>query len=107
MNVRQAIEKYPWIRFNSDENCLEMFLDHQMLSTLRTCEAKFALEHILNIRPKAHKAWSLVFGAWLHYCTETYYEHIRAYEGKPPDVNQWLAYAKDKWAELNLNSYKE
>lgn len=107
MTPAQAAEKYPWIKYNPLTNELEMFLDHQMLSTFRTCEGKFLLEHLLNIRPKGHKAWSLVFGAWMHFCLETYYEHIRTHEGKPPDPMAWLAYAKDKWTKLNLDSYKD
>lgn len=105
MTPEEAASKYPWVRWNPEKNEIELFMDHQMLSTLRMCESKFALEHILNIRPKGHKAWSLVFGAWLHFCLETYYEHIRAHEGKPPDVTQWLQYAKDKWIELHIQAY--
>jgi hypothetical protein len=105
MTPQEAADKYPWIRFNPEKNELEMFLDHHMLSTMRTCESKFLMEHTLNYRPRGHKAWSLVFGAWMHYCLETYYEHIRTHEGKPPEPLAWLAYAKDKWSELHIQAY--
>jgi PD-(D/E)XK nuclease superfamily len=105
MTPQEAASKYPWIRFDPEKNEIEMFLDHQMLSTLRMCEGKFVLEHSLNFRPKGHKAWSLVFGAWMHYCLETFYEHIRTHEGKPPDPMAWLDYAKNKWSELHIQAY--
>ena len=105
MTPEEASIKYPWVIYNKKEGLIELFLDNQMLSTMRTCEGKFVMEHILNIRPKGHKAWSLVFGAWLHFALETYYEHIRAHDGKPPDPNTWLAYAKDKWRELHIQAY--
>src|SRR3974390_504201 len=107
MTPEQAAAKFPWIKFNEEKHEIDMFLDHQMLSTLRTCESKFMLEHILNIRPKGHKAWSLVFGAWLHFCLEIYYDHIRQNEGKPPDPMAWLGYAKDKWIELHVQAYAD
>jgi len=81
-----------------------------MLSTLRTCEAKFVLEHILNIRPKGHKAWSLVFGAWMHYCFEVYYNSIKDDPtgcGQPINVHDYVKYARTKWDELNLDAYKD
>lgn len=105
MTPEQAAEKYPWIKYDPTSHTIEMFLDHQMLSTLRTCEIKFVKEHIANIRPKGHRAWALVFGAWLHFCLETYYEHIRTHDGKPPDPMAWLAYAKEKWVELHIQAY--
>jgi hypothetical protein len=107
MNPIQAAEKYHWIVYDSKNNTIDLFMDHQMLSTLRTCESKFVLEHILNIRPKGHKAWSLVFGAWMHYCLEFFYNSIKDDpNGTPIDVNKYVIYGKDKWAELNLDAYK-
>jgi len=107
MTPEQASSKYHWVQYNPETNTIDLFMDHHMLSTCRTCESKFVLEHILNFRPKGHKAWSLLFGAWMHYCFETYYEHIRTHEGKPPDVNEWLIYAKTKWRDLGLDSYAD
>lgn len=107
MTPQQAADKYPWIKYDPSSNMIEMFMDHQMLSTLRMCEIKFTTEHLANIRPKGHRAWSLVFGAWIHFALETYYEHIRTHDGKPPDPMAWLAYAKDKWVKLKVDAYKD
>ena len=106
MTPQEAAAKYPWIKIDPVSNIIELFLDHQMLSTLRTCESKFILEHVLNIRPKGHRAWALVFGAWLHFALEDYYEHIKNHDGKPPDPMAWLAKAKVKWVELKIDAYK-
>src|SRR5215475_4350920 len=105
MTPAQASEKFPWVRVDPVSNIVELFMDHQMLSTLRMCESKFMMEHILNIRPKGHKAWALVFGAWLHFALEDYYEHIRQNEGRPPDPNLWLAKAKETWVRLHIQAY--
>jgi hypothetical protein len=108
MTPDQAIHKYHWIKYNPETNEIDMFCDHQMLSTLRQCESKFQLEHILNIRPRGHKAWNLVFGAWLHYCIEVYYNSIKNDpDGKPLNVLDFTAYARSKWEEMNLEAYKD
>jgi len=107
MTPQEAAERYPWVKYDPKNNILELFLDHQMLSTLRLCEIKFTTEHIHNIRPNGHKAWALVWGAWVHYCLEKYYEHIKNNDGKPPDPMGWLAYAKEKWVELKIDAYKD
>jgi hypothetical protein len=107
LNPIQAAEKYHWIKYDASTNTIDIFCDHQMLSTLRTCESKFVLEHLLNIRPKGHKAWSLVFGAWMHYCLEFFYNSIKNDpNGSPVNVNTYAAYGAEKWRELNLNAYK-
>jgi hypothetical protein len=109
LTPQQASEKYHWLKYNPETDEIDMFCDHQMLSTLRQCEAKFQLEHFLNIRPKGHKAWNLVFGAWLHYCIEVYYNSIKndpSMMGTPMPINDFITYAKDKWKEMNLDAYK-
>lgn len=107
MTPQEAATKYPWINYDPKTHTMEMFLDHQMLSTVRTCEGKFILEHLLNIRPKGHKAWALVFGAWMHFALETFYEHIRTHDGKPPDPYAWLDFNRKKWTDLKIDSYKD
>lgn len=106
MTPQEAAQKYPWIKVDEDKQIIELFLDHHMLSTMRLCESKFMLEHVLNIRPKGHRAWALIFGAWIHFALEDYYEHIRTHDGKPPDPIAWLAKAKEKWVELKIDAYK-
>jgi len=105
MTPEHAAEKYPWVKCDPGYKVIELFLDHQMLSTMRMCESKFMLEHVLNIRPKGHKAWSLVFGAWLHFALEDYYEHIKNNDGHPPDPVKWLERAKETWQRLHIQAY--
>ena len=105
MTPEQAAQKFKWVKYDSQNKIVDLFLDHHMLSTLRTCEAKFVLEHILNIRPKGHKAWSLVFGTWLHSCLELYYESLK--NEQVIDINEFLAHGNKLWLLLKLEDYKE
>jgi len=107
MTPEQASQKFKWVNYDSQNKTVDLFCDHHMLSTLRTCEAKFLLEHILNIRPKAHKAWSLMFGTWLHSCLELYYNSIKDHDGKPLSIDEFLAYGNKQWSNLRLNDYQD
>lgn len=107
MNPAEASTKYHWVKYDPETMTVDLFMDHQMLSTLRMCEHKFVYEHIFNIRPKGHKAWSLMFGAWMHFCFETYYKHLCHNDGKAIDIAAWLQYSRAKWLELNLDAYKD
>lgn len=106
MTPEQAASKYKWVHYDSQNQTVDLFLDHHMLSTLRTCEAKFLLEHILNIRPKSHKAWSLMFGTWLHSCLEVYYNSIKAF-GVALPIDEFLDYGNKQWLNLKLDDYFE
>lgn len=107
MTPQEAAEKFYWIKVNEAENLIEIFCDHHMLSTLRTCEAKFMTEHIINLRPMGHKAWSLVFGAWMHSCFELFYNHRKNNDQQQIPVDQFLDYGKKMWAEYKLDAYKD
>lgn len=107
MTPAEASKKYKWVKYDSQNKIVDLFCDHHMLSTLRTCEAKFLLEHILNIRPKAHKAWALMFGTCLHSCLEYYYEYNMKNEGQSVDINVFLAYGNKMWALLKMDEYKD
>lgn len=107
MNPQQAAEKYHWIKIRPEDRVIEMYCDHHMLSTLRTCEMKFVKEHILNIRPKGHGAWNLIFGAWMHFALEYFYLNLKRNDGKPPDINEFLQVGAKEWERLNINWYKD
>lgn len=63
--------KHDFIKYNSFENCIELYADHHMLSALRKCEAYF-VESILN-RSVRGRSWPFDFGIWLHACVEYMY----------------------------------
>jgi PD-(D/E)XK nuclease superfamily len=107
MTPSQAAQQYHWCKYDPETNTVSLYLDHHMLSTLRTCESKFVLEHILNIRPKGHKAWHLIFGAWMHYCFEKYYNHLKDNNGQPIDIGEFLRYGREMWDIMKLDAYKE
>ena len=105
--IKFLCKRYHWLQWDEENQELCMFMDHQMLSTLRMCEQKFVYEHVLNLRPRGHKAWSLVFGAWLHFILQEYYEYNRLNDGKLIEINKFLQYCRAKWLELNLDAYKD
>lgn len=107
MTPELASTKYKWCKYDPESKTIDLYCDHHMLSTLRTCEAKFLLEHILNIRPKAHKAWALMFGTCLHSCLEMYYNSIRDHDGEPIGINEFLEYGNKMWALLKMDDYKD
>lgn len=71
-NITKAIEKYNFIKM-SDDGVVEIYADHHMLNTLRTCEAKFELEILDNVIPKG-RVWPLSFGIFFHQCMEWFDE---------------------------------
>ena len=66
--IKDRIEKltkiFDWIK-QDKEGVLEIFADNHILSTFRTCEAKFQEEIVNNIIPKGGN-WSLSFGIAFH-----------------------------------------
>lgn len=107
MTPQQAAQKYPWCRYDETNNIIELFLDHHMLSTLRMCEIKFVTEHILNIRPRGHRAWNLVFGTYLHSCFELFYNSLRDGDGIPITIDEFLSFGVKLWYQLRLDDYKD
>lgn len=88
-----------------DDGILELYCDHQMLSNLRTCEARFMLEHVYGVGGRGIRAWSLSFGIWLHYCLDVFYSHLKEHNGTPIDLPTWIEYGKKRW--FNLDNYDE
>lgn len=95
MNLKEATQKYKWIKEGSDGVC-ELYCDNMMLSSLRQCEAYFAESILNNIRGNA-RAWSLEFGQFMHHCLEFF----DAFEnGSAEDYQvQWLTQCKELWYE--------
>jgi hypothetical protein len=106
MTPEQASHHYHWCRYNAQTKTIELFLDHHVLSTLRTCESLFLNEHLLNIRPKygtGRKPWFLDFGSFMHDCYDVYYKSLK--DGKVIEIIEWLNYAKKLWLEMKMNEY--
>ncbi len=117
MNPEQASSKYHWIKYDKDTNTIEMFLDNYMLSSARVCEAKFHLEHLLNIKPRytplgttdngkvIRKPWFFDFGEYFHWCLEQFYVSFKEFK-QPPKIDDWLKVCHNKWDEMKLDDYK-
>lgn len=108
MTPSEAQSRYHWCRYNKETNTIELFLDHYMLSCLRTCEAKFYLEHLLKIKPKydtsKRKPWFFDFGEYIHWCLEQFYNSFKVSKVAPP-VDVWLNQCKMKWAVMRMDDY--
>lgn len=109
MTPQQAAERYHWCKYDKDTNTVELFLDHFMLSSLRICEAKFYLDHIMHIKPRyaggVRKPWFFDFGEYIHWCLEGFYNHFKKYK-EPPKIDLWLNVAHKKWIAMNMDGYK-
>lgn len=98
--------KYPhFLKWNESEGVLEMYLDHHMMSTLRTCEAKFVEEHLTNAFMRGERYWSLEFGLWVHDCLKPFYDSFKQ-NGKPLLVDDWTKQGLKLWDEYDLDYYK-
>ena len=108
MTPQEAVKNYHWIKLDESNRIIELYMDHQMLSTLRTCEAKFQLEHLANLRPYGIKSWSLQYGAFIHKCLEYFYYSMQtSSSGDPIPISDFLVYAKDQWKRYRLDDYKD
>lgn len=109
MTPSQASQKYHWVHYDEQTKTIDLFLDHHVLSILRTCESLFVMEHLLNIHPKygtGRKPWFLDFGSYMHYMFEIYYNSLKGNEGRNLiGIDSFLATAKGLWAEMNMDEY--
>lgn len=98
--------KYPmFLNWNTTEDCLEMYLDHHMLSQFRLCQAKF-VEEILNCQSlRGGRAWSLDFGLWVHDCLDSFYKSFKD-TGNPPLIDTWTPEGLALWDYYHLEDYK-
>jgi len=119
MTPEQASLKYHWCKYDKATNTIELYLDNYMLSSSRTCEAMFYLDHLLWIQPKysvegevrsdgkiVRKPWFLDFGEYIHWCLEQFYKHQKLH-GKPPDINEWLLACRVNWDAMKMDDYSK
>jgi hypothetical protein len=109
MTPNEASNCYHWCKYDQNTNTIELYLDHYMLSCLRTCEAKFYLEHLLKVKPRyaddgQRKPWFFDFGEYIHWCLEQFYNHFKHNKTAPP-VNFWLTQCKTKWDLMKMDDY--
>jgi ATP-dependent helicase/DNAse subunit B len=89
MTPNEVSNCYHWCKYDQNTNTIELYLDHYMLSCLRTCEAKFYLEHLLKVKPRyaddgQRKPWFFDFGEYIHWCLEQFYNHFKHNKTAPP-----------------------
>ena len=106
MTPEKAAERYHWIVWNPFTHTIEIYISIIIVYLGWTCEVKYYLEHLLNIRPKGHKSWSLAFGAWLHFSLQEYYQYLKDHEGIPIDVRLFLQSGRARWDKMKLDAYK-
>lgn len=108
MTPEQAATRYHWVKYRPKDLTIELYLDHFVLSGLRTCEAKFVLEHLLWQKPKravgGRNPWFLDFGEYIHYCLEIFYDSFKRFK-KPPIIEDWHKLCKAKWDEMKMDEY--
>ena len=102
MTIEQAASKFHWFQV-AEDGVVEMFLDHHMLSTFRSCEAKFELDMMANIKSK-HRNWNLEFGICWHRMVEFFYLNSEKTEF---DLNVWLSQAVELWQLNNMDEFAE
>lgn len=107
MTPQEATQRYHWIKADEQTHTIDIYCDHHMLSTFRMCESKFVIEHLLNLRPQGHKAYSLTFGAYLHKCFEEFYNSMKLGQGTPLPILDFLALGNKYWYAYNMDAYKD
>lgn len=97
------VEKYQFFKLN-EAGELEIYADHHMLSSLRTCEGYFE-ESILNSTSTRYRSWSLEFGQWIHSCLEFYYtSHMKK---TPVDVKGLVSYGNILWLSMDMDYFSK
>jgi hypothetical protein len=108
MTPEEAAKRYHWVRYISETNTVELYLDNYMLSAARQCEAKFYLEHLLWVKPRydttRRKPWFLDFGEYIHWCVELFYNSYKEH-GEPPLVDKWIIECKTHWNYMKMDDY--
>ncbi len=104
MTPKELVTKHPHIFSLAEDGVLEMFCDHHMLSTMRTCEAKFYEEQLAHVGTKTQRYFSLEFGMWLHEALDKYYNAFKKTQN-PPNLDEWTAWALRLWAKYDLDYF--
>lgn len=105
MNIQSLTEQYPYFLRVAPDGALELFADHHMLSTMRSCEAKFVEEILNNEHIRGKRYWSLEFGCWVHDCLQLFYEAFRR-TGQAPIVDDWVKQSLGLWEDYDLSFYR-
>jgi len=101
---QELIKLHPHIFALAPDNVLEMYCDHHMLSTMRSCEAKFYEEQLAHVGSKTQRYFSLEFGQWFHECLECYYGCFKT-TGAAPVLDTWVVAALALWHEYDLDFF--
>lgn len=84
------------------------YLDHHLINTFNTCDAKFKLQNIQNLRPKGPMRTSASLGIWWATTLELYYEQLRKYQAQevpsPPDERYIVSCAAKAWVDHNMQA---
>ena len=104
MTERELITKHPHIFDLGVDGVLEMYVDHHMMSTMRTCEAKFYEEQLEHLGTRTQRYFSLEFGQWLHEVLEHYYAYHKE-NNRPPVLDTWLQESWELWLTYELDSF--
>ena len=104
LSARELVNRHPHIFALGADGILEMYCDHHMLSTLRTCEAKFYEEQLAHVGTKTSRYFSLEFGIWLHEALDKYYTGWKKF-GQPPVLDEWVDWALKLWNEMRMDDF--
>lgn len=100
MTWEEAAAKYNFVRISPTDGSLELFADHHMLSTLRTCEGYFKESIIESISPTGGRAWYLEMGIWFHACLEEFYGNY----GKLT-LPDWVTSSMVMWNQNHMEEF--
>src|SRR4051812_19852565 len=98
LSWEQAAKQYPSIiEIDPKTGALNLYADHHMLSSLRTCEGIFRESIVNSIAPKQGRNWYLEFGIWFHRSLELFYDAEKI--GRPVICSEWCEQAMELWAK--------
>lgn len=100
------ISKFHWIKKISD-TYYEMYLDHHMLSTFRSCQIHFQHLHVEGRRPNSGYSWSLEFGILMHKFVEKLYK-MKVNNGEGDLFYESIAaLAGSMWDDAEMDRFKD
>ncbi len=99
--ISEAITKYNFVKWSDEDNCLELYCDNHMLSSMRKCEGYFT-ESILE-RQGRGRAWFLDMGIWLHSVIEFLY--TQQLKGIPCSVADLADFGATLWTKMEFLKY--
>lgn len=108
MDWLSASKKFNFIKIG-DDGIPEIYADHHMLSSLRTCEAYFQLG-LINRIGSVGRSWSLEWGQWIHRRMEDFYKSEQAHSNEGKDrisLNDWVTLGIKDWRDCDLDFFKD